>query len=122
MALSGKLSCLDLIPCGFQMGEVPPLPQVPVLPALGAARTKPPGQRGSPSRSGWPAAPPAARARRRTWPHPPSPVPACTCIHRKTSAAASARSPSPSGRPSRRPSPGSVFIINISLFRSLGLS
>lgn len=30
--------------------------------------------------SRWPAAPPAAPSPRRTRPHPPSPVPACTCI------------------------------------------
>ena len=33
-----------------------------------------------------------------------------------------ASSPSPAGNPSLCPSPGSVFIINISLFRSLGFS
>lgn len=61
-----------------------------------------------------------------TQPRPPRLAPAALLAAPtpagRTNWAPSARSPSPAGRPSLCPSPGSVFIINISLFRSLGLS
>lgn len=59
-------------------------------------------------------------------PRPGDQVPAASmatpALAGQTNRTTSGSSPPPAGRPSLCPSPGSVFIINISLFRSLGFS
>lgn len=94
-----------------------------------SGRTAPSGTKLGHAHSGWTDGGQGLRLRgfpTLTQPRPPCPVPAASLAvptaAGKTNWAPSARSPSPAGRPSLCPSPGSVFIINISLFRSLGLS
>lgn len=148
MALSGKFSCLHLIPCGFQMGEVCSYWKYPWSQAVGTywvpaecryptsnlgwgisegGRPCEPSDRTFSPIPGQAENPLAFLFLRSCYLHPKSlwPYhPGFTYSHTHTPDPLEhlKRGPSPAGSPRLCPSPGSVFIINISLFRSLGFS